>query len=189
MVKDVLNLFGRTREAREQMEQRRRRLYRMAYAWTHNAALADDLVQDTMSKALQKSEQLRDPKAANAWLFSILSNCYRDYFRRLRETVDIENTVLIAESTPESEHSQYEVVHKVRKAISRLPEGQRMVVTLVDLEGFSYVEVANILNIPIGTVMSRLCRARGKLRDDLLSDFNDFNISSVLPDIKIRRIK
>jgi RNA polymerase sigma-70 factor (ECF subfamily) len=71
------------------------------------------------------------------------------------------------DQTPESESGRLEVAVRVRAAIARLPEGQRQVVTLVDLEGFSYIEVAGILGIPIGTVMSRLCRARAALRDQL----------------------
>ena len=183
---DVFNFFGRSREAKEQLVQRRGRLYRVVFSWTHNAALADDLVQETLSKALTKSSQLRDPKAGDAWLFRILSNCYRDHFRRLKETDNLDHAELINEATPETENSKLEIVNKVRKAIARLPDGQRMVVTLVDLEGFSYVEVANILGITIGTVISRLCRARNMLKEHLLSDFD---VNSVLPDVKIRRIK
>lgn len=183
---DVLDFFCRTRDARKKLEHHRARLYRVAYAWSHNPALADDLVQETLTKAMQKSSQLRDPSAGEAWLYSILSNCYRDHFRRNRETEDIDKVELVHESTPESENSRLETVEKVRLSIAKLPEGQRQVVTLVDLEGFSYAEVASILNIPIGTVMSRLCRARSALRKHLLVDFND---RSDATDVHIRRIK
>ncbi len=168
---NVLNLFYRTRESRRMLENSRTRLYRVAYSWCHNAALADDVVQETLMKAYRKVDQLRDPKAGQAWLFSILTNCYNDHFRRNREADDIDEQTLIEEATPESETSQLQIVARVRDAVSTLSEGQRQVITLVDLEGFSYIEVAQILNIPIGTVMSRLCRARNALREKLLEEF------------------
>ncbi len=182
---DVFNFLGRTREAKARVEQHRLRLYRIAYAWTHNAALADDLVQETLAKALQKSGQLRDPNAGEAWLYSILANCYRDHFRRSRVTEEIDENTITHESTPEKESSEQQVVLKVREAIARLSEGQRQVVTLVDIQGLSYMEVAQILNVPIGTVMSRLCRARHALKDLL----GDFAPRTAAEESKIRRIK
>ena len=182
---DVFNFLSRTREAKARLEQHRQRLYRIAYAWTHNAALADDLVQETLAKALRKSSQLRDPKAGDAWLYSILTNCYHDHFRRQRATEEIDDNTLTHESTPEKESSEQQVVHMVRAAIARLSEGQRQVVTLVDIQGMSYMEVAQILDVPIGTVMSRLCRARHALKDLL----EDLAPRAVADDVKIRRIK
>ena len=182
---DVFNFLGRTREDRLKLEQHRQRLYRIAYSWTHNAALADDLVQETLAKALKKSGQLRDPNAGDAWLYSILANCYHDHFRRLRTTEEIDENTIIHDSTPEKESSEQEIVLKVRAAIARLSEGQRQVVTLVDIQGLSYMEVAQILNVPIGTVMSRLCRARYALKDLL----GDFAPRTAAEESKIRRIK
>jgi len=170
---DLLDFFLRSRETQNALQESRARLYRVAYSWCHQPALADDLVQETLTKALQKSSQLRDPKARDAWLFSILANCYRDHFRKQREMDDIDELEISSEITPESESSRTEVVRKVRMAISRLPEGQRQVVTLVDLEGFSYVEVAQILQVPIGTVMSRLCRARNAMKAMLIPELNE----------------
>ena len=170
---DFLNILNRSRETRVALEQTRSRLYRMAFAWCHNAALADDLVQETLIKAIQKSTQLRDPKARDAWLFSILTNCYRDHFRRHRDMDDVDEMELLHEATPETESTEKDIILKVRQAIARLPEGQRQAVTLVDLEGFTYVEVATILEIPIGTVMSRLCRARAAMKQQLLREFGD----------------
>jgi len=182
---DVFNFLGRTREAKAKLEQHRLRLYRIAYAWTHNAALADDLVQETLTKALQKSGQLRDPNAGEAWLYSILANCYHDHFRRHRVTEEIDNHILTDESTPEKESSEQEIVLKVRAAIAKLSEGQRQVITLVDIQGLSYMEVAQILNVPIGTVMSRLCRARYALKDLL----EEIAPKLAAEESKIRRIK
>lgn len=158
------SFFQGSRSDRKQLELHRQRLYRVAYAWTHDALLADDLVQETLIKALRCSTQLRDAAAGRAWLYSIMTNCYRDHFRRLRDADDVDELEIPVDVTPESEIGQTQVVDLVRGAIARLPEGQRQVVTLVDLEGFSYVEVAQILDVPIGTVMSRLCRARTALK-------------------------
>jgi RNA polymerase sigma-70 factor (ECF subfamily) len=162
----LLSFFKCTPDARRALEAHRVRLYRVAYAWTHQPALADDLVQETLTKALVKCSQLRDPQAGEAWLYTILANCYRDHFRRSRDTDDVDEHELADEArTPEEASGALDITTKVRAAIARLPEGQRQVVTLVDLEGFSYIEVARILDVPIGTVMSRLCRARTALKE------------------------
>ena len=177
-------LFCRSRELKKTLEASRSRLYRIAYAWTHNAALADDLVQETLTKAWQKHDQLRDPEAEEAWLFSIMTNCFRDHHRRERETDDIDDMDIPCEHCLETEHIRSELAARVRTAIAKLPQGQRQVVTLVDLKGFSYNEVSLILGIPSGTVMSRLCRARAALKGMLLPEI-------AAPDRvpRIRRIK
>lgn len=159
----ILALFGHVNNLQIQLNQIRPRLYRLAYSWCHNAALADDLVQETLIKALKNANQLRDPALLNSWLFSILANCLRDHYRKYREMDDIdelEDYRFVHETTPEDEHSQSQIILRVRSAAAQLPIGQRQVLTLVDLEELSYIEVAAILEIPIGTVMSRLCRAR-----------------------------
>jgi len=163
----ILSLFCGANAFQEQLEQIRPKLYRVAFSWSHNAALADDLVQETLIKALKNSGQLRDPALFNSWLFSILTNCWRDHFRQHREMEDIdelEDYRCAHETTPEDEHTQSQLVSRVRDAVAKLPVGQRQVLTLVDLEEFPYIEVAAILAIPVGTVMSRLCRARQALK-------------------------
>lgn len=157
-------------EARKKLEAHRLRLYRIAYSWTHNSALADDLTQETLTKALIKSSQLRDPNSEPAWLYSILANCYRDHFRRQRDMEQIDDLDLADDADPERDTDQIEIVRRVRAAMCRLSRDQRQVVSLVDIEGFSYVEVAQILSVPIGTVMSRLCRARAALKVLLSND-------------------
>lgn len=166
----ISDIFCRSREFKQILETTRPRLYRVAYSWTHDAALADDLVQETLAKAWKKYEQLRDPKAQEAWLFSILTNCFRDHYRRHRDTEDIDEIDIACDRCLETEQIRSELVDRVHRAIERLPEGQRQVVTLVDLEGFSYMEVSSILAIPAGTVMSRLCRARAALKTMLLPE-------------------
>ena len=83
--------------------------------------------------------------------------------------------MLISEQTPELGLRKQQVIDRVRTAISRLPLGQRQVITLVDLKGFTYAEVAEVLEIPVGTVMSRLNRARMALKEQLLSLQGDLN--------------
>jgi RNA polymerase sigma-70 factor (ECF subfamily) len=186
---DLGKLFCRNNASRKLLEDSRAQLYRVAYSWCHNPALADDIVQETLIKAYKKADQLRDPKAAKSWLFSILSNCYNDHFRRNRETEDIDNVVMVDESCPETQSRQLQIVDKVRAAVEKLGEGQRQVLTLVDLEGFSYVEVSSILNIPIGTVMSRLCRARKTLKGMLLSEYGNTQEQKTDQDTVLRRVK
>lgn len=166
----LLNFISRSRHFESQLEASRCRLWRLAQSWCRNRALADDLVQDTLAKALDRHSQLRDPAALHAWLCSILANCWHDHLRQGKDTLDIDTVEegdLPVAGCPEEDCLQHEVVRRVRAAVGKLPAGQREVVTLVDLEEFSYAEVAAILDVPIGTVMSRLSRARNTLREAL----------------------
>ena len=166
----LLRFISRTRQFETRLEESRCRLWRLAHSWCRNRAIADDLVQDTLAKALDRHGQLRDAEALHAWLCSILANSWHDHLRSNRNTLDIdaiEEHELPAEGCPEDDCLQNEIVRRVRQAVGQLPAGQREVVTLVDLEEFSYAEVATILAVPIGTVMSRLSRARATLRDAL----------------------
>lgn len=166
----LLRFISRTRQFEKKLEESRCRLWRLAHSWCRNRAIADDLVQDTLAKALDRHGQLRDPEALHAWLCSILANSWHDQLRGSRDTLDIdavEEHELPAHGCPEEDCLQNEIVRRVRQAVGQLPTGQREVVSLVDLEEFSYAEVATILEIPIGTVMSRLSRARASLREVL----------------------
>jgi len=148
----------------------RQRLYRMAYAWTHDPYLADDLVQQTLLKALSNQKQLRDLAAADAWLFRILANCLTDYRRSRREVALSDDAMPVDRDTPEHQVQQLQLARRVRHAVGRLPLPQRQVITLIDLEGFTYASVAETLEMPVGTVMSRLCRGRQALRKFLIDD-------------------
>ena len=131
------SFFGinQRRTFRKLVGNNRDRLYRMAYAWTHDPYLADDLVQQTVLKALNNQRQLRDMAAAEAWLFRILSNCLKDHHRAKREVLSPEALEIRDDNTPERETSEQQLVDTVRHAVSCLPVAQRQVVTLVDLEG------------------------------------------------------
>lgn len=154
------------RELTEKIEASRSRLYRVAFSWCHDAALADDLAQETLARGLARLEQLREVERLSSWLFSILHRCWIDHLRARRDDLDEEALAELPSDLPGPEgHAEaQETVNRVRAAIAALPLGQRQVVTLVDLEEFTYAEVAEVLVIPIGTVMSRLCRAREALR-------------------------
>lgn len=164
-------LFGPTADFRRRVEQSREMLYRLAYAWCHDAALADDLAQEALLRALAREAQLRDPERLKSWLCAILANCFRDHHRRRREHLsmdELEQSATDQSATPEESAAAAELAQRVRAEVARLPLGQRQALTLVDLEGFSYAEVGDILEVPIGTVMSRLCRARQALREPLV---------------------
>jgi RNA polymerase sigma-70 factor (ECF subfamily) len=189
---NIIKNLCQQRELRQKIANNHKRLYRTAYAWGHDAELASDLAQETMAKALKRINQLRDPNKLNSWLFGILINCWRDHFRQRRDVVDIADIDLKHEDTPEKLKHKQDIVDNVRSSVARLPEGQRQVVTLVNLEGFSYAEVAEILEIPVGTVMSRLSRARSTLADYLLTYKTNQDVSSgdkASQQPRLRRIK
>ena len=157
--------FGPTRPGIEAL---RPVLYRIAFAWCHDATLADDLVQDALSKAWARRAQLRDEAALKAWMVSIMNRCWLDHLRGRRDFDDVEDwqdELESAADTPEVCCDREQVIACVRAAVARLPVGQRQVLTLVDLEEFGSAEVAAILDIPVGTVRSRLSRARATLKN------------------------
>ena len=178
--------FGHmTRRLQHRFSEYRNDLYRVALSWCGDRMLADDLTQEALSRAIAKQAQLRDLEKLEHWLFRILNNCWREHLRRTHPTQDIEELVLSEEDTPETGLRKQQVIERVRAAIECLPLGQRQVVTLVDLQEFSYAEVAEILEIPAGTVMSRLSRARSTLRQQLLGMQGELNAERC----HLRRVK
>ncbi len=168
---NLLDLVGVNIGISAQIKERRTRLYRVAYSWCHDRTLADDLAQEALTRGLSHLHQLRDPAQLDSWLFKILHNCWRDCLRcqkDFQDVEDLEDHLYAHNETPESINSRSQVVDRVRAAIALLPIGQRQVLTLVDLEEFSYNQVADILAIPVGTVMSRLCRGRVALKEALI---------------------
>ena len=163
-----LEFIFRSPTFKKQLAEIRPRLYKVAYSWCHAADVADDLVQDTVIKAIRNASSLRDMKKMNSWLFTILANCWRDYLRRQKPTDNIDECIFTDDDTPELAQERQNITDIVQQAVATLPQGQRQVLSLVDLEGFSYAEVAEIVGIPAGTVMSRLNRARKALSEQLL---------------------
>lgn len=179
----IKNLFAR-RSLQNEMAERRTKLYRVAYSWCHSAALADDLVQETMLKALKKIDSLREASTIDTWLYRILINNWHDYLRVKGRNVELTDVVDEDSSDHSDVYQQSQIVARVRASVSQLPMQLREIVTLADFAGFSYAEIADILDIPIGTVMSRLYRARQKLKEQLL----DLSGDSRVP-IKLTRVK
>ena len=147
------------------VEQEIPRLRRYARALTRETNRADDLVQDTLLRAISKSHLWQVGTDIRAWLFTIMHNQHVNSVRRaLREevTVNVEQlaSTLVATSDPTASRQ----LHELERALGHLSEGQRQVVILVGLEGMTYDEAAKILGVPIGTVRSRLGRARDALR-------------------------
>ena len=139
-------------------------LRRYAYGLVRDHDGADDLVQDTLERALSRWYLRRADGDLRAWLFTILRNLYiNSYRRRKRQGPHIS----IEDVTPPGTAAQQEVgleVRDVLAAVDQLPEDQKSLLLLIGVEDFSYDDAARILGLPIGTVMSRLSRARQKLR-------------------------
>jgi RNA polymerase sigma-70 factor (ECF subfamily) len=140
-------------------------LRRYAMALAGNAALADDLVQDSIEKALRQSGQLRELALLSRWLRRILHNLYIDELRRRRGKGSQADIMDFADhpalSLPADDSAQG---RDFLRAMNALNFEHRQILLLVGLEDMSYREIAEELNVPIGTVMSRLARARERLR-------------------------
>ena len=139
-------------------------LRRYARALTRSADLADDLVQDCLERAIARRGLFRPTGPLRAWLFTILLNLHRNALRashRHGELVDIDSVAEPSIPAPQPGHI---ALAELARAIDTLPMEQKHALLLVTLEGFAYQEAADILDIPLGTLMSRLGRARAALR-------------------------
>jgi RNA polymerase sigma-70 factor (ECF subfamily) len=167
-------------EFQRRIEEEIPRLRRYARALTRNGSRCDDLVQDTLVRALAKEHLWQPGSNMRAWLFTIMHNQNVNGVRSaMREsmTVDIEeqSSTLVATTDPTVARQ----LHELDRALAQVPEEQRQVILLVGLEGLSYEDTAGILTIPVGTVRSRLSRGRDALRK--LLDMEDRRSSAALP--------
>ncbi|MCG6936832.1 MAG: RNA polymerase sigma factor [Gammaproteobacteria bacterium] len=182
-MKTIKSLFA-SFSLKAEFAARRGKLYRIAYSWCHDPALADDLVQETIYKAIKNASGLRDVGTLDSWLYRILYNCWHDHLRvkdRNVEFVEMHDNKQVDQ--PENYH-QSQIVRRVRSAVEQLPLQLREVVTLADFGGFSYAQIAEITGVPVGTVMSRLYRARQNLKQQLLAFGTDEK-----SEFKLRRVK
>jgi RNA polymerase sigma factor (sigma-70 family) len=157
-------------------------LYNFAYHLTYNEEDANDLVQEAYFKALRFMNKYEVGTNPKAWLFTILKNAFINEYRKKSKQpnkVDFEEVVNYHQEEESTNYSNYTDLRtdlienmmgdEVTIALEDLPEDFRTVILLCDIEGFSYEEIAEILQIPIGTVRSRLHRARNTLKEKLKS--------------------
>jgi RNA polymerase sigma-70 factor (ECF subfamily) len=157
-------------------------LYNTAYRMTRNAEDAEDLVQETYLKAYRYYDKFQEGTNFKAWLFKIMKNTFINNYRKKQQAPpqsdfsDIEESfesLLSDEATrqiknPEEEFLTGVLDEHVQAAMDELPPDYRLAVVLADLEGFSYKEIAEVLEVPVGTVMSRLYRGRRLLEAAML---------------------
>jgi RNA polymerase sigma-70 factor (ECF subfamily) len=153
-------------------------LFGYAMVLTRNPTEASDLVQETYLRALQAGERLHSDRNLKCWLFTILRNIWLNDLRRRKNapmTVELdvndsaENLAIDTSQSPLALYVTKAERESVREAIQRLPVLFREIIILREYEELSYQEIADLLNCPEGTVMSRLARARSKLKDLLSS--------------------
>jgi RNA polymerase sigma factor (sigma-70 family) len=152
-------------------------VYNVAYRIMNDPASADDAAQEAFISAYKAIRQFRGG-SFKSWLLRIVTNsCYDELRRRKRRpqssldeiTEEVESPSFLADdsSTPEEMRQQVELVDAVQRCLDDLPDDQRVAAVLCDVEGREYQEIAEILSISLGTVKSRISRARSKLRDCL----------------------
>ena len=158
-------------------------LYSAALRYTKNPHDAQDLVQDTFAKAFTSFHQYQDGTNLKAWLYRILSTTFINSYRKSKhqpqlsagELEDWQIAAAASHTSDQGKSAEDEVLENlpdgdIKRALAAIPEEFRMAVFFADVEGYSYKEIADILGIPSGTVMSRLHRGRKLLRE-LLADY------------------
>ena len=152
-----------TDNVRSQMIEFLPRLRRFAYALTRNLDLADDLVQDTCERALARADQWQPGTRLDSWMYKIAQNLWFDQGRAAKVRGEVSDLDAIAELQGSDGRQVTEsrlTLASVFQSLGRLPQDQQVLVALVCVDGLSYKEAADTLDLPIGTVMSRLARAR-----------------------------
>lgn len=139
-------------------------LRRYAHALVRDREAADDLVQDCLERAISRSGQWRGEGSVHAWLFRILLNLFRDGQRREAARGHLVVVDSVTEPAQPATQEDELALREVHAAIGRLPPDQRAALLLVGLEGMNFAEAARVLDIPEGTLASRLARARAALR-------------------------
>ena len=143
----------------------RERVIGVVYRMCGDIHLAEDAAQEAFIRAWMHLPKYRPEAPFRSWLYRIAINAALDVLRRERKTVDIDEIPLMtSKDGPEATMVQAEREEQIRQAVMALPDASRSVLVLREYEGLSYREIADVLGIPIGTVMSRLNYARNRLR-------------------------
>jgi len=165
---------GDRRAFGELVRRHRKGVVNVVYRLCGNANLAEDAAQEAFIRAWQHLPSYRPRSPFRNWVYRIATNAARDVLRRERETVDVDAiSVPASNGNPEAALETTERSRTVQQAVLALPPASREVLVLREYENLSYQEIADTLNIPIGTVMSRLNYARGKLRQSLAPYFQE----------------
>ena len=162
----IVAMDASTESIRNQVAALLPRLRRFALSLTGNRADADDLVQDTVERALRNLHQWQQGTRLDSWMFRIAQNLWIDTARarRVRAVVSQDPEAAAKVATDGARDAEARLMFAdTMKALAELPEDQRVVVSLILVDGMSYREAADVLNVPMGTVTSRLARARTTL--------------------------
>jgi len=177
------------------------RLYGTALRLARNPADAEDVVAEAVGRAWARLDELRDREQFEGWLFRILNNTFIDARRRRKSREDHEATLDESESAPPGvpDFSLFHQLHQpfllwwgtpeervldallrenIERALDELPDEFRVLIVLVEVQGYSYKEASELLEIPLGTVRSRLNRARGLLQESLWQQARDAGIAA-----------
>lgn len=163
----VLRARGGDREAFGILVRRyQRRVFALGLRWFHNADDADDVVQETFLRAWRALDRFEEDRPLAPWLLRIASNWARTQVetRKRRGGEELDESIRWEGPSPEEELDKSRQREAIVRAVEELPEDQRVVLHLRVSEGLSYREISDTLDVPIGTVMSRLSRARETLR-------------------------
>jgi RNA polymerase sigma-70 factor (ECF subfamily) len=159
-------------------------LYNFAYQLSYNDDDANDLVQETYMKAFRFIDSYQEGTNSKAWLFKILKNIFINEYRRKKrepEKIDYDDVITFSDEDDDNSAAYFDLREdmfdnmmgdEITNALNKLPIEFKTVILLCDIEGFTYEEIAKIIDIPIGTVRSRLHRARNMLKQ-LLKDYAD----------------
>ena len=165
----------------------RNKLYQIALSWSGDKMLADDMVQETITIAMKNHAQLREESKMFGWVCSIMKNNMYRQIRKQKNHDSVDDQLPSNELGPFGACMEKDIVTQVRQAVAMLPIDQRQIISLVDLGDLSYCDVAQVLDIPIGTVMSRLHRARKSLLKKI--EHNNIPLKTVTSSKNIHIIK
>ena len=155
-------------EFRRELVQLLPRLRRFAFVLTRSRDDAEDVVQAAVERALRHADSWQQGTRLDSWLYRIMQNLWRDELRAHRRRAEpLDSHADIAGADGRDVTIRHIQSNEAQQALDELPEDQRMVVALVVLDGMSYQQTADILDVPVGTVMSRLARARARLAASL----------------------